>query len=779
MGYGTIGGHGTGSGPGGTIDSISATKVIETSEKQFISASKKAQVDANTSEIASHSLRLVELETTPISGTDEKVKLNAADMAGYLVDKIDWATIQVSNGKLVVKSVDGLTIGVSDINTWLSGTSSNIQNQINSLTSSLAAVTSGMEFRGKVATHANLSSLISPKNGDLAVVLADETQDNGRSLYVYSDVLTAWDFIGEFTFFDKFIELTDTPSSYVGHNGMVVKVDEINGKLIFSFISWSELQGKPSSSVADIDDAVTKKHEHVNKTVIDKFTESAGKPLFNGQPVGGGGHEILSEGITMTERAKLDFKGMTVTDDILNSKTIVQPFATNGGVMVFEQAIGTPVTMNQNDEINVEHVQAENAKLSIEVWEKRDAVTGVAQNIGVVGSVLENVSKTEVFNNSVTLKNTNSSKLVSLFTFDESSGNALDSKGSAVVGTVVGATRVVGWNGVGNALSFDGNDYVQFNTPLIPIGKKSIRFKIQCPVKPSVVFILFENKTTSTDFGIGSSITADGKIAFDIRQGSNLLFAIQSTSSITDNILHDVLLTWDGSTNANGVKLYIDNMYTPDAVATPSGLETVAAAKNMIIGYRSVGGYYFQGLLDNLEIYNDVINPNYYDTTKPYYAVTKASIADVQKVNTFLENGTIPSATVKKYLVSFDNTSWYYSTDGTTKVLAINGLDDLQTLGMTKAQLEDFLNGYVVTDEKYLSIACDLSTTNPIVTPTITGYALNVDKKPSHEKCLVGSYNSIVAEYGVKNVTETLTVIKKLSAGTANTLVNVLTEPSM
>jgi len=39
-------------------------------------------------------------------------------------------------------------------------------------------------------------------------------------------------------------------------------------------VQWANIQNKPSSTVADIDDAVTKRHVHDNKAVIDKFTES-------------------------------------------------------------------------------------------------------------------------------------------------------------------------------------------------------------------------------------------------------------------------------------------------------------------------------------------------------------------------------------------------------------------------------------------------------------------------------------------------------------------------
>ena len=38
-------------------------------------------------------------------------------------------------------------------------------------------------------------------------------------------------------------------------------------------LSWANIVNGPTSSVADIDDAVAKKHEHSNKTLLDKLTE--------------------------------------------------------------------------------------------------------------------------------------------------------------------------------------------------------------------------------------------------------------------------------------------------------------------------------------------------------------------------------------------------------------------------------------------------------------------------------------------------------------------------
>lgn len=48
-------------------------------------------------------------------------------------------------------------------------------------------------------------------------------------------------------------------------------------------LSWSALSGKPTSSAADIDDAVSKRHTHANKTQLDKIDEDGnGNLTYNG-----------------------------------------------------------------------------------------------------------------------------------------------------------------------------------------------------------------------------------------------------------------------------------------------------------------------------------------------------------------------------------------------------------------------------------------------------------------------------------------------------------------
>lgn len=168
---------------GGFSGTISANNVIETSERQFLSAFKKAQIDANTQDISNHEQRIIDLENQDIVSTDEKVKLDANDTEGYLAEKIDNNTIQVENNKLVVKWIDGLLTTLQELN-YLQGTTGNIQQQINNL--------SGVSgFRGVFNSLQDLENTSDPQAGEYAIV------SDGSSSAYYFYYGNSWDYSHE------------------------------------------------------------------------------------------------------------------------------------------------------------------------------------------------------------------------------------------------------------------------------------------------------------------------------------------------------------------------------------------------------------------------------------------------------------------------------------------------------------------------------------------------------------------------------------------------------
>lgn len=112
-----------------------------------------------------------------------KIKLNASSALDYLENYIDNNTIQVKNNKLVVKTLDGLTLSVTEIN--------GLKTKIDSISSA------GMRYTGTVADKATLDALTSVTSGDTKIVLADESQSGKRMTYIYNG--TTWEALGEFS----------------------------------------------------------------------------------------------------------------------------------------------------------------------------------------------------------------------------------------------------------------------------------------------------------------------------------------------------------------------------------------------------------------------------------------------------------------------------------------------------------------------------------------------------------------------------------------------------
>ena len=83
----------------------------------------------------------------------------------------------------------------------------------------------------------------------------DATVASGGATYLYNTTTTIW-----------------------------VKVSEAESMDVV--LNWADIQNKPTSSVTDIDNAVTLRHSHTNATVLNALSQDvAGNLLYNGNPV--------------------------------------------------------------------------------------------------------------------------------------------------------------------------------------------------------------------------------------------------------------------------------------------------------------------------------------------------------------------------------------------------------------------------------------------------------------------------------------------------------------
>src|SRR5690625_233873 len=201
------------------------------------------------------------------------------DAPEFMSDRVDNITVALEGRELKVQNVDGLEIGVADINEWLAGTSGNIQTQIDGLGDTITGIAGGMTFKGIEETRADLDAWTNVENGDVVVVLADETRDDGRSMYVYNDDLGKWDYIGTFTFTTEFTALSDTPNNY--QSGKYLRSS--SSGIIYDDVDYQTLKNKPESTITEIDSAVVKAHEHSNKRALDTLdVNDNGELTING-----------------------------------------------------------------------------------------------------------------------------------------------------------------------------------------------------------------------------------------------------------------------------------------------------------------------------------------------------------------------------------------------------------------------------------------------------------------------------------------------------------------
>ena len=218
------------------------------------------------------------------SSTDEKVKLDAtATDAKYLNELIDNATIEVdtTNNCLVVKKIEGQTATVAEIN-FLTGVTSNIQAQIDNLGKS-------MTMYGVFGTKADLlaSTTPTPVDGNTAIVIADEDNDNKQMTYIYIASNSAWTQVAEssVTVRDFTTEPINLATETTGtlHKSKIdtaiARLADVLDKATYKgtgdgIVKQADKLTGLTATIAALNQAVTDSHTHSNKAVLDKIVSN-------------------------------------------------------------------------------------------------------------------------------------------------------------------------------------------------------------------------------------------------------------------------------------------------------------------------------------------------------------------------------------------------------------------------------------------------------------------------------------------------------------------------
>lgn len=189
--------------------------------------------------------------------------------------------------------------------------------------------------------------------------------------------------------------------------------------------------------------------------------------------------------------------------------------------------------------------------------------------------------------------------------FDEASGSVYDNIGGYVGTTYNAPTRVAGWNGEGYAMSFNGsNQYVLMNSPIIPLGNKTIRLKFKknsTNIADNDVLFCTSGTTDSTHNGFYLTMINDDLIFYVVHNGVNVGY--KTNMPITDTDWHDYVIKINGNT----IEFYLDQVLTNQH---NTYTEVFTSQKyNLYIGsYEVLESYNFNGCIDSIEFYDQSVS---------------------------------------------------------------------------------------------------------------------------------------------------------------------------
>jgi len=193
------------------------------------------------------------------------------------------------------------------------------------------------------------------------------------------------------------------------------------------------------------------------------------------------------------------------------------------------------------------------------------------------------------------------------YMFDYDNTTQIDSIGSED-GTVTGASSVVGI--ISNAYDFeagDGNNDIAFSDPILPVGAKCISFWVKAE-SLTALNVVMENNQIGGEIGtfVGISNVITNRMDIFEGDGSGLVGRIQSTTTIPTGSWSHWVYSWDGSTDADAIKIYYNGGI--DNTATASDYQHGVQLNNLNIGSKIGATNFWDGLIDEVNIFNRSCN---------------------------------------------------------------------------------------------------------------------------------------------------------------------------
>lgn len=209
-----------------------------------------------------------------------------------------------------------------------------------------------------------------------------------------------------------------------------------------------------------------------------------------------------------------------------------------------------------------------------------------------------------------------SSGRVGHWKFDESAGtSAADSSGNANTGTLGASPANPAWiaGKIGNALNFDLNDSLSAGSgsSLDNLAALTVAVWIHADSLGAGSNGRIVSKAVGTGPASGwqLQLTGSNQLLFRTDYSTTDLSRLSASNAVALSAWKHVVVTWTGSATATNVKFYVDGVEMSYSTTTnASGTRASDSSSMLYIGNESGGTRAFDGLLDDVRIYNRVLS---------------------------------------------------------------------------------------------------------------------------------------------------------------------------
>ena len=173
------------------------------------------------------------------------------------------------------------------------------------------------------------------------------------------------------------------------------------------------------------------------------------------------------------------------------------------------------------------------------------------------GDYTYDASKIGVSGGIVSLKE-DLSNVIARYHLNEATGaTVLDTSGNGRNGTPINNPASVAGK-LNNCLSFNGSNYV--NCGDIANFERTDKFSVEFWIK--TIIGTTQVICSRVDYGAGKGwqiITNNNRIRVYLMNSTSNRIIVETDSIVNDNLWHHIIVTYDGSSDANGVIIYLDN----------------------------------------------------------------------------------------------------------------------------------------------------------------------------------------------------------------------------